>query len=232
MAHKADFTMLELSVLGPSTTLDTPKSNTSASNKTVAEGLQDFSKLRGKQKVMAMGHLQEIVESLPKIADEQARAQKILQDGLESVQRILDILGDDAEKLPMDALGDFHVLATNPEPFAAALEKAAKNFEQRSPERANNMLPTYHSKKLKTRVSAIELSSCKFQRVSQSNNITIEGLDDVGKISTDGGFYDKSKQNIEHQTGNDSTGEAKFTICGIQEKGEVMQLRQRSGCCF
>ncbi|XP_022686234.1 uncharacterized protein LOC111258914 isoform X1 [Varroa jacobsoni] len=155
MPRGPELTMLDMSVLRPSTVPNSGhlKVNKPESKARAASEALDFSKLRGKAKTTAIEHLEEVIESLPKIAEEQARALKVLQDRTAALQRILYILRDDADKLPMDALGDFGVLATNPEPFAAALEESMKSYENRSPDRKNNAIPGNLRKILKTSAS-------------------------------------------------------------------------------
>ncbi|XP_003739012.1 uncharacterized protein LOC100909199 [Galendromus occidentalis] len=125
------------------------------------EELVEFTKLKGRQRIAASEALDKVIQGLPSLTDIKEEAIKTYKDKIESIDRILEILGDDASRVPLDALGDFTVLALDPKPFAVALEEAAKEYEMRSPEpsESKQMKETIRSK-LKTSTSLTRVNSC------------------------------------------------------------------------
>lgn len=101
------------------------------------EPLKDMAKLKGRQRMIAVGavsgthnsvphhrlpsvklandrsefQLEEVVQNLPSLSDIKEEAIQKYKEDIESLDRILDVLGDDASRVSLNALGDFTVWA-------------------------------------------------------------------------------------------------------------------------
>jgi len=125
------------------------------------EKIVDFTKLKGRQRMAAVDALDEVIQALPSLCDIKEEAVKKYKENIESLDRILNILGDDASRVSLNALGDFKVLALDPKPFADALEETAREYELRSPERSDSRkMKELLRSKLKTSTSLTRVSSC------------------------------------------------------------------------